>query len=145
MSSRFSRRSTRVQHKPHICISDKPIQTPPPPPGPQAEVQLVWSLMDILFAQSDKNATITLDETSTGNYSATTTDDQGRTCNVTLQIPTGSASQCNVSIASFDGTQPQLQATGGSYPGAPPWNDGPNPFNVDAALTGGGDETTMIT
>jgi len=45
MSSKFSRRSTRVQHKPHVCRVPPPpdFQGPPPPPyGAYVSADLFW-------------------------------------------------------------------------------------------------------
>lgn len=91
MSSKFSRRSTRVQHKPHVCISDPPPTVPPPavrtfsiviggqvttPPGPPP-----------------KSFTYTGPLTGSGtNWQCNGVDNGGRAWIATFTIPLGPGS-----------------------------------------------------
>lgn len=125
MSSKFSRRSTRVQHTPHVCESNPPV-IPPFVPNTM-RIIAAWSWTDGFFS-SDFSGHVDLELSGiTGFWQGAGTDDQGHAFDVTVNIPPAPTMINGGFVVTLDPTPPFPQVlsitcdpvTGD--PGTRPW------------------------
>lgn len=121
MSSRFSRRSTRVQHKPHVC------RTPPPPGIPPqvwpatVDLQLDWSFNTLGAFQSVNMGPATGAHQGGGLYTVTGFDMLGNPFIFRLTITNGAPSYADIDVTGCDEPPPQLFNNGTAWDGTTPF------------------------
>lgn len=146
MSFKFSRRSTRVQRKPHVCVSEPQPWEPPPPTPTGLSAQWTWSLtVEETGDQSNATGMKALTETAPGVWTAVGSDAQAHLYELHWIVSPGNKPQCTIVI---HGWGPQILPTTeapNDYDGSGEWTSGPVTIEVESGVTGTGFWTLTFT
>lgn len=146
MSSKFSRRSTRVQRKPHVCISEPTPTEQPTPPGPTGQIGSGWSFMNLFtFEESSGNVGPGGNEIAPGTWQIEGVDDQGNAFTLTVTATIGSPTTGELIMHGLSAPDNTARGEGNVWDGTLPFSDLAVVFTETGSLSGGGAYDIQLT